>query len=86
MNETYLTLQGWIPHRLDIDGSVGLFLYNPHTHTIINRKSVIYNEDVGPEAYKIVDLKIVSFSDIPIDIINQAMSLNIIENTTNEII
>jgi hypothetical protein len=75
MIETYLTLQGWIPHRLDIDGSVGLFLYNPHTHTVVNRNGVLYDEAIGEESYRMVELKIVSFSEIPPHIIDTAINL-----------
>lgn len=78
MIETYLTLQGWIPHRLEIDGSVGFFLYNSHTHIVINRKGVMYNEDINPEAYKVHRLKIVSFTDIPENIINEAINLSLV--------
>ena len=77
MNETYLTLQGWLPHRLDIDGDVGLFLYNPHTHTIINKNGVLHDEVISDESYRSFDLKIVTFSNIPPYIINKAFDLSL---------
>lgn len=77
MNDLYLTLQGWIPHRLRIDGDEGLFLYNPHFRVIVNRKEILLDEIMYPEAYKFADLKIVSFSEIPQDIIEKTINLGL---------
>jgi len=75
MNETYLTLQGWVPHRLEMDGQVGLFLYNSHRHVVINKKDILFNVTIDMAAYEIANLKIVLFNDIPQNIIEEAINL-----------
>lgn len=75
MNESYLKLQGWIPHRLVLGGDVGLFLYNPTKGIIINKRGILHNEFIDDESYRIVDMKIVSFAEIPENIIEEAINL-----------
>lgn len=77
MNDLYLKLQGWIPHRLTLDGDVGLFLYNPIRGVIINRNGVLNNEFIDDESYRMVDIKIVSFTEIPESIIETAINLGL---------
>lgn len=48
-------------------------MYNPYAHIVVNRKEILYNEDINPEAYRSLDLTLVSFQDIPQDIIDRAI-------------
>lgn len=77
IDNTYLTLAGWVPLRFEYRdlAEVGFFLYNPHTRTIVNKKEIMYNEVVSKEAFRSTWLSVVSYDDIPDHIREQAINL-----------
>jgi hypothetical protein len=75
MNYTFLILRGWVPLRLESSGQVGFFLYNQRHRCIVNKKGILNNEVMSTDDFKMEELTIVKFSDIPSDIIARALAL-----------
>jgi hypothetical protein len=73
MNDTFLTLQGWIPMRFELKGDVGFFLYNQSRSLVVNKTRILENEVLSVDDFKISTLTIVQFSDMPGSIIDRVL-------------
>lgn len=77
MKETclLLALRGWTAYRVDVEGSVGYFLYNKFRFIVVNRSKILYDEVVTNDTLFSLYLKEIPIKEVPEFIIDVAESL-----------
>ena len=77
MEEIYLllALRGWTAYRVDVEESVGYFLYNKFRLIVVNRSNILYVEVVTNDTLYSPYLKEIPIKEVPNFIIDVAESL-----------